>query len=191
MPLGPSGARLKRTHGSFYSFPRNVFTSWRIAFSLRRYQRHCPFLVASTSPALVRIAMWCEIVGCDRETRSSISPAHRHPPVAFASATPSLRACRMRRRVGSVMACSARSRDASVKDMDGLAIARLSTGVNVRNHTPRNPAPTSLREPVSAAWCPTLAYRRVFAPTVGRIRWYPDRQRAPLSEWKRGSAWTP
>ena len=42
---------------SIYNFPRNAFTIARIAFSLRRYQRHCPFFVASTSPALVRIPM--------------------------------------------------------------------------------------------------------------------------------------
>ena len=41
-----------------YSFPFNPFTIPRIAFSLRRYQRHWPFLVASTSPAFVRIAIW-------------------------------------------------------------------------------------------------------------------------------------
>ena len=43
---------------SRYNFPLNAFTIPRIAFSLRRYQRHCPFLVASTNPAFVRIAMW-------------------------------------------------------------------------------------------------------------------------------------
>jgi hypothetical protein len=42
---------------NLYNFPRNVFTTSRIAFSLRRYHRHCPFLVASTSPAFVRMAM--------------------------------------------------------------------------------------------------------------------------------------
>lgn len=41
-----------------YSFPFNPFTIPRIAFSLRRYQRHWPFLVASTKPAFVRIAIW-------------------------------------------------------------------------------------------------------------------------------------
>lgn len=40
-----------------YNSPRNVFNIPRIAFSWRRYQRHCPFLVASTSPAFVKTAM--------------------------------------------------------------------------------------------------------------------------------------
>jgi hypothetical protein len=40
-----------------YSFPRKVFTIPRSAFSFRRYQRHCPSLVASTSPAFVKTAM--------------------------------------------------------------------------------------------------------------------------------------
>jgi len=43
--------------GLSYNFPRNVLTTTRIALSLRRYHRHWPFLVASTSPALVKIAM--------------------------------------------------------------------------------------------------------------------------------------
>ena len=40
-----------------YNFPFNVFTIARIAFSFRRYHRHCPFFVASTSPAFVRMPM--------------------------------------------------------------------------------------------------------------------------------------
>ena len=40
-----------------YNFPRKFFTTCRIAFSFRRYQRHCPCLVASTNPAFVRIAI--------------------------------------------------------------------------------------------------------------------------------------
>ena len=43
--------------GQSYSFPADVFTTPRITFSLRRYHRHCPFFVASTNPAFVRIAM--------------------------------------------------------------------------------------------------------------------------------------
>ena len=38
-----------------HSFPRNVFTTSRIAFSFRRYQRHCPCFVTSTNPALDRM----------------------------------------------------------------------------------------------------------------------------------------
>ncbi len=45
------------TPTSFYSFPRNIFTTCRIAFSFRRYHRHCPCLLASTKPAFVRIDM--------------------------------------------------------------------------------------------------------------------------------------
>ncbi len=40
-----------------YNPLRNVFTILRIAFSSRRYQRHCPFLVASTNPAFVKMPM--------------------------------------------------------------------------------------------------------------------------------------
>ena len=40
-----------------YSSPRNRFTTPRIAFSLRRYHRHWPFLLASTSPAFVKMLM--------------------------------------------------------------------------------------------------------------------------------------
>ena len=70
--------------------------------------------------------MWWEIVGCERRTRSSMSPAQRHGPLvafcAFASASPSFRACRILRRVGSAMACNARSREDSFDDMDPLLI---------------------------------------------------------------------
>jgi hypothetical protein len=55
--LSLSKGAQKRRLPSRYNLPRKVLTTVRIAFSLRRYQRHCPFLVASTSPALVRIAM--------------------------------------------------------------------------------------------------------------------------------------
>ena len=121
-----------------YSFPRKIFATPRIAFSLRRYHRHCPFLVASTSPALVKIAIWWEIVGCESCTRSSISPAHKDCPVATllcpaarASASPCFNACKILRRVGSAMACNARSRDSSVDDMDGLGIQRGLMSVNL------------------------------------------------------------
>src|SRR5450755_316603 len=76
------------------------------------------------------------MVGCVSRTRSSMSPAHSAGPAAvsffpLASASPSLRACRIRRRVESAIACSARSRDASVDDMDESGIARKSTRVNL------------------------------------------------------------
>ena len=40
-----------------YNFPRKIFTTPRIAFSSRRYHRQVPRRVASTNPALVKIAM--------------------------------------------------------------------------------------------------------------------------------------
>jgi hypothetical protein len=53
-PPSPSAQDDRLRH---YSFPRSIFTTCRIAFSFRRYHRHCPCLVASTRPALVRIDM--------------------------------------------------------------------------------------------------------------------------------------
>ena len=103
-----------------YSFPRNILTTCRSAFSFRRYHRHCPCLLASTSPALVKIDIWWEMVGCDRRIFSSISPPHRQPGGAFrgallfaSDALPSFNVCRMRRRVGSAMAWRTRSSDTS------------------------------------------------------------------------------
>src|SRR5580658_720677 len=78
------------------------------------------------------------MVGCESRTLSSMSPAQRHAPfvaafcpAAFASAAHSFSARRIRRRIGSAMACSARSRANSSDDMDELEIARKSMGVNL------------------------------------------------------------
>lgn len=38
-----------------YNFPRRLLTTLRIAFSSRRYHRHCPCFAASTKPALVKM----------------------------------------------------------------------------------------------------------------------------------------
>ena len=51
--------------------------------------------------------------------------------VPFSSAAPSFNACKIRRRVGSAIACNARSRDASLEDIDQQGIARESMAVNV------------------------------------------------------------
>ena len=55
---GASGWSLSKLDAlSRQSCARKPFTSRRRAFSLRRYQRHCPCFTASTNPAFVRIAM--------------------------------------------------------------------------------------------------------------------------------------
>ena len=59
-----------------------------------------------------------------------MSPAHSRAPLA--STSPCLSACRIRRRVGSAMACRARSRVASPEDMDAIGIALKSMSVNVK-----------------------------------------------------------
>ncbi len=58
--------------------------------------------------------MWCEIVGCERWMRSSISPPQRQDAgTDFDSLLLSLSTIRILRRVGSAMACRARSREIS------------------------------------------------------------------------------
>src|SRR5579859_5198833 len=73
-----------------------------------------------------------------------MSPAHKQAPLAlfcaFAWASPSFRACRILRLVGSAMACNARSREDSLDDMVSLAISRKSMGVNVSGFLRREPS---------------------------------------------------
>src|SRR3954468_8754683 len=86
---------------------RRAFNASRRFFSLRRYHIHCPIFSASTKPALVRIFMWCETVGCDKSTLASMSQAHM--PLAFSIEQQpfSFNSVRMRLRVGSAIADSA------------------------------------------------------------------------------------
>src|SRR6202022_1935595 len=75
------------------------------------------------------------MVGWDRFSRSSTSPAQS--PTRFPIEQPprSFKASRIRRLVGSAMAWRVRSREGSGADvdMDGLGIAGELTGVNIRN----------------------------------------------------------
>ena len=50
-----TGSVMMTGNNSAYNFPRNALTTARMAFSFRRYHRHCPCLVASTNPAFVKI----------------------------------------------------------------------------------------------------------------------------------------
>lgn len=57
VPCAEPGLEGPGPHEQNQSLVRSVLTICFSAFSLRRYQRHWPCLVASTRPALVRIAM--------------------------------------------------------------------------------------------------------------------------------------
>src|SRR5437868_12712926 len=90
----------------FYNCSRKNFESRRTASSFRRYHIHCPILVASISPASRNTDIWCEMVGCDRLIRSSISQAHMPEDLSNEQQPGSFSMLRIRRRVGSAIARS-------------------------------------------------------------------------------------